>query len=311
MVLQVSRFCLMMLTPARLRIHPTQEWHDLYSAEATDDLHRFFDRFLLDRENDWEATPRVRLSLLRYNGPPITSRPERSYPPARVRYRPYYLDAVERCLQIQTPTNTAVTSYRSDSWTDEAHFTLTFDRYTELIGFSKATLFMSSDVADDMDVYVLIRKLDRAGVPLLNYNIPMKDYPPGTQKEDIEDRNLYKYIGPNGCLRASMRACEPDDPTIAPEYQHLVSPAQIFRKYDKVEKIPMGEIIKMEIQLWPGGIAFEAGETLRFEVKGHMITFPENNDMVQKKRAETLNMGKHYIHTGGIYGSNILLPVCD
>jgi predicted acyl esterase len=30
----------------RLRVHPTQEWHDLYSSECVEDLQRYFDHFL-------------------------------------------------------------------------------------------------------------------------------------------------------------------------------------------------------------------------------------------------------------------------
>ena len=76
-----------------------------------------------------------------------------------------------------------------------------------------------------------------------------------------------------------MRARLDTDPTVSPDKQHLISPAQIYRPYDRVEKLKHGERFKMEIQLWPGVIVFEEGESLRLEVKGHMITFPENNDI--------------------------------
>lgn len=35
----------------RLRIHPTQEWFDIYQLFANDDLQRFLDHFLLDKNN--------------------------------------------------------------------------------------------------------------------------------------------------------------------------------------------------------------------------------------------------------------------
>ena len=44
------------------------------------------------------------------------------------------------------------------------------------LGIPKLLLYMPCEDTDDMDVYVLVRKLDRDGVPLLNYNIPLKDY---------------------------------------------------------------------------------------------------------------------------------------
>ena len=51
----------------RLRIHTTQEWHDLYQPQNNNELQRFFDRYTKGIENDWESTPRVRVSLLGYN----------------------------------------------------------------------------------------------------------------------------------------------------------------------------------------------------------------------------------------------------
>ena len=51
----------------RLRFHATQEWHDLYQPHNNDELQRFFDRYTKGIENDWETTPKVRVSLLGYN----------------------------------------------------------------------------------------------------------------------------------------------------------------------------------------------------------------------------------------------------
>jgi predicted acyl esterase len=49
-----------------LRIHPHQEWYEDYHYSSVDDLDRFFTRYLKGEENGWEATPPVRVSLLRY-----------------------------------------------------------------------------------------------------------------------------------------------------------------------------------------------------------------------------------------------------
>lgn len=50
----------------RLRVHPTQEWHDLYQPETIKDLASFFGHYLQELDNGWEKTPKVRLSCLRY-----------------------------------------------------------------------------------------------------------------------------------------------------------------------------------------------------------------------------------------------------
>lgn len=49
-----------------LRFHSTQEWYDLYSKEATDDLQRFFDRYLKMTDNGWDKTVPVRVSVLSF-----------------------------------------------------------------------------------------------------------------------------------------------------------------------------------------------------------------------------------------------------
>jgi hypothetical protein len=51
----------------RLRVHATQEWHDLYQKSTNDDLQKFLDHYLKSIDNGWEKTPKVRVSLLQYN----------------------------------------------------------------------------------------------------------------------------------------------------------------------------------------------------------------------------------------------------
>ena len=54
-------------TRCRLRVHPTQEWHDLYQRETNDELQSFLDRYLKGMNNDWEETPKVRVSMLKFD----------------------------------------------------------------------------------------------------------------------------------------------------------------------------------------------------------------------------------------------------
>ncbi|KAM0547534.1 hypothetical protein ACHAPJ_010278 [Fusarium lateritium] len=290
-----------------LRIHPTQEWFDIYTPEANDDLQRFLDYYLLGANNGWDATPKVRLSLLKYNAPPISFRTEDNYPPSRTQYQTFYLDASTGVLQKEPSSNEGLVSYQSDSWQDDgAHFTVTFDRYTELCGFSKAKLFMSCHVLDDMDVYVIIRKIDRSGKALLNYNIPFISQKPGTKPEDIPDENIYKYVGPSGRLRASKRETG-EDPGLTEEMRAKKDPTELWYPHCKSEKVSPGKVVELDIAIWPGGIVFEAGESLRFEIKGHDPILPEYPPLFQSLK--NLNIGKHTVHTGPKYSSSLMLPL--
>jgi uncharacterized protein len=54
----------MAATDRWLRMHNTHEWPDYYDQADVEDLRKFFDRCLIDKDNDWEQTPRVRYSVL-------------------------------------------------------------------------------------------------------------------------------------------------------------------------------------------------------------------------------------------------------
>ncbi|PYI32276.1 alpha/beta-hydrolase [Aspergillus indologenus CBS 114.80] len=284
-----------------LRIHPTQEWFDIYQPFANDDLQSFLDHFLLGKNNGWQQTPRVRLSLLRYHGPPISFRAEDAYPPSRVRYETFLLDAATRSLiPYATPAQdhlpSATTSYQSDSWDDDgAHFSYTFPTATELIGTSQARLYMSCPASPEMDVYVILRKLDRDGTPLLQHDIP--------------DENIYKYIGPSGRVRASKRAALPVDPDLGDvdDEDRRREPTELFFPHDREDPVVPGQVVELRIPIWPAGIVFAAGEMLRLEVKGHDPILPEYPAL--ERGLVNANRGRHLVHTGGEFGSVLVLPL--
>lgn len=135
----------------RLRWIVTQEWHDLYRPENNDDLQRFFDKYMLDKDNGWEHTPRVRYSLLGYNRPSAIHVPADQYPPAKFKYETLFLDATSRTLGHDKPSAESVVEYQADSPSDNGcWFDYTFEEYTELCGISKAKVYMSTPDHDDM-----------------------------------------------------------------------------------------------------------------------------------------------------------------
>jgi len=104
-----------------LRVHPHQEWYDLYRPEITDELQKYFDRFCKNIDNGWERdTPPVRLSLIGFDGSPaqtIVERPENEYPLSRQRLVKYYLDASSRSLLSEHPSAGSQVSYEAHSLT--------------------------------------------------------------------------------------------------------------------------------------------------------------------------------------------------
>lgn len=103
-----------------LRVHPYQEWHDLYRPESVDDLHKYFDRFLKGIKNDWEKdTPRVRLSLLGFKAsggiaPTVCERPETEWPLARQDLTRLYLTASTMMLEPQSAVSGSFVSHEAN-----------------------------------------------------------------------------------------------------------------------------------------------------------------------------------------------------
>ncbi|GES65607.1 alpha/beta-hydrolase [Aspergillus terreus] len=158
-----------------LRIHSYQEWHDLYRKEVTEDLQKFFDRYCKNIDNGWDKTPPVRLSLLGMDGSPaptIIDRPENEYPLARQRLVKYYLDASSHVLRPHVATVVSQTSHEAHSLTAASIFVLYFQEYTEIAGYAKVVLWMSCAEKNDLDVGVVVRKLDSTGRPLMSLNYP-------------------------------------------------------------------------------------------------------------------------------------------
>jgi predicted acyl esterase len=286
-----------------LRWDPFQEWYDLWAVqESIDELASFFDHYLKGENNGWTETARVRMASLTYGDKePIYPIVEDDFPLPRTEYRTLYLGA-EQTLQTATPSESSVVSYNSESGTNpvsHARFKLRFDKATRLMGLPKAVLYMSCPDFDDMVVYVLIRKLDSQGKPMININIPWSAAP-YEKVADIPESdysNLMVYYGPTGVLRASHRKIDVSK-SIHPQYP--------FHTHDEVQKLTPGEIVRLEIGIWAMGIDFEAGESLSVQVSGE---YPLVNEFGTKKmEIEDRNRGQHQLHLGGEYASHVILP---
>ncbi|KAE8311928.1 Alpha/Beta hydrolase protein [Aspergillus transmontanensis] len=264
-----------------LRVHSTQEWHDLYRPEATDDLQRFYDYYAKGYDGSITKT--------------IVERPEEQWPPARQHIRRYYLDAATQSFNAVKPVNSASITYEGHSLTASSDFTLTFDKYTELCGRPFVKLYMSSNVKDDFDVVVQIRKVSVSGELLESLNwSPMPA--PGPKVPNV---NVVKHLGQQGMLRASHhvslqpRASEDD----VPVYDHRSR-----------EAITPGEIVPLLIPIWPLGVVFEAGEGLMLRISGHDMSLPEAESLRLTAPVDD-NEGQHTVYTGGEYESYLAIPV--
>lgn len=279
-----------------LRWHATQEWRDLWGTQqAKDELLQFFDFYLKGVQNNWEATPHVRMAVLRFGeSDPESNIVEEDFPLPRTEYRKLHFSPSSQ-LSYDPPATTGTISYDPLSKTEFAGFTYTFPERTRLVGMPKAVLYMSCAELDDMDIYIVLRKLDKHGSPMLNLNIPWTDVPVRTVAEIPDDKRteVALYAGPVGILRASHREID------LSKSMHENWP---FHPHEREQKVPPGQIVKLEIGIWAMGIEYEAGESLRVQISG------VNQGMHFSTEDFTNNKGRHVVHLGGDYSSHVILP---
>ncbi len=168
--------------------------------------------------------------------------------------------------------------------TDRAVFDFKFDQPTELTGHIKLRIHMSAQSADDMDVFVGLQKLDANGVI-----VPFPFY---AQFDD----------GPValGWLRASHRELDTNKST----------PWQPVHTHTREQKLAPGQIVPLEIEIWPSGTSFATGETLRLIIQGDDINrYAREIAPVYFRHEASVNRGRHALHVGGSYDSHLLVPV--
>jgi predicted acyl esterase len=277
-----------------LRIHNSQEWPDYYNEANVEDLRRFFDHYLKGADNGWEQTPRVRYAVLDLAGGDLINQPAHAFPPEGVTSKKYYLDGRSRTLHTEASAEAATAAYDAAANSGLVSFTIRFDEGTIMVGYPKARLWVEAKGADDMDLFVLIQKLDAYGTPLQQFTVPNQS----AMMHDLTERgaSILRYKGSDSRLRVSARHL---DETLSTE-------AVPVHSFDRVEKLSPGEIVAIEIDLLPIGLAFHPGEQLRFIISGQNLLGPM---MPGIREYIPVNSGQHVVHTGGSYASYLQLPI--
>lgn len=277
-----------------LRIHNTQEWIDQQTPKYRDDLLKFYDYYLKGVNNNWLDTPKVRVSLLDPTGQDVTDQPETDWPIPRTNYKKIYLDARDMSLSESPLKEESKASYQNidrpdnlvpfsqptytvsvlDSSEGKLQFRIKFEKDTNLCGYFKAHLFLSTDKGNDMDIFVFVSKEDSIGCPYYPISLGVD------------------YKGPQGRLRVSHRKIENKEYF---DWRH---------EHKNEELIEPNQIVEVETILWPVGMIWRKGETLVFTISSReqqLFEFPT-------PPIKTHEEGTHTIYTGGKYDSYIEIP---
>ncbi|MEM6570287.1 MAG: CocE/NonD family hydrolase [Planctomycetota bacterium] len=262
--------------------HRTGKWDAYYSTEVQELTRNFMDCFLKgDSSSGFLDTPRVRLEVRSSREDIHDVRHENEWPLARTEYTRLYLDE-QQTISLDRSHAPMEVAYSAKEGKAEFHHTFAED--TELSGYMKLRVWVESrresagqETPDDMALFVAVNKLDRDGRAVPFYGSV------GSTKDMVT----------RGWCRVSRREL---DPAESLEW----SPVQTGAKE---QGLKAGEIVPVDVALYPSSTFFASGESVQLIVAPREIipSPPYIKDA-------SFNRGVHVLHFGGEYDSYLLVP---
>jgi len=264
-----------------LQIHAGNHILPFYTLEGRLTQKRFLDQWLKDIDTGILREPPIKLAI-RERGDKFVWRYEYEWPLARTQWTEYYLDAENQTLAKEKPGGSGQVSFSAepDAEDTNARFsTLPFGQETEITGPVKLKVWVSSSI-DDADLFVILYHMD-----VNNEEITYM----GSVGQDI--------AAAYGWQRVSHRKLDLEKST----------PYRPFHTHDELQKVEPGEMVPVEIEIWPTNIVFQKGQKLVLEVgsrddpKVFPFTHTDPDDRIQS--------GTVTIYSGDNYDSHLLLPI--
>jgi predicted acyl esterase len=290
----------------KLRIHTGSHVHPFYTEEGRQDQLRFFDHWLKGVDNGVMDEPPVKLAI-RHGADKIEWRHEQEWPLKRTQWTKFYFDlpkedgAPEYSARLvrENPKGASARSYVTSHLgtmgsTSAASSqvmggggirpnmgvaleTPPMDADMEVTGPLAASFWVSS-ASEDMDLFLTLRHFDAQGNEIMET---------GQQGAPVPVAK--------GWLRVSHRELDPDKST----------PWRPYHAHKRRLYLKPGEIVKVDVEIWPTSMVFAKGHRLRLDVQprdgvgsqGYMHYHAD------------YNTGANTIHAGGKYESYLLLPV--
>lgn len=303
-----------------LRVNNTNEWLDYYTPKYAAELLAFFDHYLKGKENGWTQTPRVRICVLDPSGVDIVDRVAPSWPLPDLESHKLFLTE-DHALAGAAPEADAALTYVADNG-GKVELRHRFAADTELNGYMKLRLWVEAQGSDDMELTVSVEKRGADGKAII------KGLGEGASGP----------ITASGLLRVSQRALDAERSTAHEPY--------LLHTHE--QRLRAGEIVPVDIAIWPMAMLYRAGEELVLTIAAHQpltakfdmgfgtahIEVPADGGtymagspvpmrqlggapattpaFVDAQRVATpisRNKGTHVIHVGGKFDSHLLIPV--
>jgi uncharacterized protein len=221
-----------------LEVHGLEHWTHFYTDYGVKLQKRFFGHFLKGENTGWDRQPAVQLQV-RHPGERFVARREAEWPIARTEWTRLYLDMDSRTLTRDPLRSTGALAY--DGLGEGASFlTPALREETEICGPAAAKLFVSSSTAD-ADIFLVLRVLD----------------PDGREVVFSGTVDPHTPVG-QGWLRASHRKLDP----------RLSLPYRPYHSHDERWPLTPGEVVELDIEIWPTGIVVPPGYRIGLTVRG-------------------------------------------
>ncbi|HXF66713.1 MAG TPA: CocE/NonD family hydrolase [Burkholderiales bacterium] len=278
-----------------LEAHGLEHWTHFYTDYGRALQKRFFDYYLKGEKNGWERQPRVLLQVRHLDR--FVERHENEWPLARTRWTRYYLHPTGQ-LALEPPGARASVGY--DGLGDGVTFlSAPLERETEITGPLAAKLHVSSSTAD-ADLFLVFRVFT----------------------PDLREVTFVGAVDPHtpvaqGWLRASHRKL---DPRLTTEYRP-------YHAHDEKQPLRPGEIVELDVEIWPTSIVVPAGYRIALTVRGRDYIWQKTtgarlsnfkNELTgcgpflhddPRDRPEAIFGGRVTLHFGPRHPSYILVPV--
>jgi uncharacterized protein len=301
-----------------LRAHNTGEWPDYYDPAHVEDLRKFFDKYLKGIDNGWEKTARVRYAVLDPGGVDTVDREDVTWPVPGTVAKTLYPQAggalSDAALTVETNTSYEIKQGRGKSVT----FSWKVPKTMELIGYPKVKLWVEAVGSNDMELTIAVVKRSVDGKEIGGFS----PFP----------------VAAAELIRVSHRALDLNKST----------PAEPFLLHTHEELLKPGEIVPIEIALWPIALRYRPGEQLVLsiaptdmgngnaqsmfattvfsipadggtydpatpvpmaQVGGPASSLPGFVRAQGAKAPQSRNKGTHVLHFGGKYDSHLVIPV--
>ena len=279
-----------------LEAHGIEHWTHFYTDYGRNLQLRFFDYFLHGKKNGWDKQPPVQLQVRHIDR--FVERTENEWPLKRTKWTKFYLDPAG-ILGTNRSANRKTTLPFAAMGDGITFLTAPLERETEITGPSAVKLFISSSTSD-ADIFVILRVLS----------------------PDLKEVTFQGAIDPHtpvaqGWLRASHRQLD----------KKLSKPYRPYHTHSKKQPLKRGEVVELDVEIWPTSITIPAGYRIGLTVRGRDYVYPGGsggrlsnfkNELTgcgpflhddPRDRPPEIFAGATTLHFGGAAKPYLLLPI--